>query len=211
MAGLSLSQDLKTLLEQEPGEAVTFGELVDRVGDKGFGLLLVILSLPSALPIPAAGYSVPFGLALSLLALQMVCGRSRPWLPGLLRRRSLGPETAGRMLGASAWVFRQLERLVRPRMSWIGRKSGRRFMGVLVLAMALLMMIPLPSTNTAPAAVVFLVGVALSEEDGLFGLGACALGLCAVALYTGLLVAAAVYGPEIFELAKETVRGWLGR
>ena len=56
-------------------------EVARAVGEKGFGMLLVVLSLPSALPVPAPGYSTPFGLVMALIALQMVCGRRTVWLP----------------------------------------------------------------------------------------------------------------------------------
>jgi len=53
----------------------------------------------------------------------------------------------------------------------------------LIMLMALLMCLPIPTTNTFPAIVIFLVGVSLAEEDGLFGLGAALAGLLAVAIY----------------------------
>ena len=40
---------------------VTLSELLLIAEERTFGFLFVLLSLPSALPIPAPGYSIPFG------------------------------------------------------------------------------------------------------------------------------------------------------
>lgn len=58
--------------------------------------------------------------------------------------------------------------------------------------MGLLMILPIPLTNTLPAVVVFLVGVSLSERDGLIGIVAAAIGIAAVCLY-GAIIALVVY------------------
>lgn len=203
----SLSDQLRALLHDEE-EPLTVGRLAERVGDRGFGLLLLVLSLPSALPVPAAGYSVPFGMVLLVLALQMILGRKRPVFPRRLERMAFSRSLADRLLSGAAWIFQRLEWAVRPRMRWVGRRTGLLFMGILVLLMAILMMIPIPTTNTFPAFVIFLIGVGLTEEDGLFAIGACVVGVLAVALYAVLVWAMIVYGPEVVVTIKETVQSW---
>jgi hypothetical protein len=49
-------------------------------GERTFGSLLVILSLPPALPIPTPGYSTPFGVLISLLAIQLISRDKTPSL-----------------------------------------------------------------------------------------------------------------------------------
>ncbi len=208
MAHTRLSEELRSLLRTE-GEALTVAQLVERVGDRGFGLLLLVLSLPSALPVPAAGYSVPFGILLLVLAVQMLAGKERPVFPKKLERITLSPAMAERLLKGAAWIFQKLEWVVRPRMRWVGSQAGIFFMGILVLVMSILMMIPIPLTNTAPALVIFLIGVGLTEEDGLFGIGACIVGVMAVCLYAALVWAIIAYGPEVVVTIKDTIKGWL--
>ncbi len=208
MAHQTLSASLQGLLATET-EHLSVGSIVERVGDRGFGLLLLVLSLPSALPIPAAGYSVPFGIILLLLSVQMLTGRPRPVFPARLERVRLGRQSADRLLRGGERLFRFLEWIVRPRLRWIGSRGGRAFMGALVMVMALLMMIPIPMTNTFPALVVFLIGVGLTEEDGLFAVAACCVGILAVLLYGGLIYAMIVYGPEIVVTIKEAIRSFL--
>ena len=208
MAQQTLSASLHGLLETE-ADHLTIGTIVERVGDRGFGLLLLVLSLPSALPVPAAGYSVPFGIILLFLAGQMLAGRRRPVFPARMERVKLGRRNAERLLRGGERLFRFLEWIVRPRLRWIGSRGGRSFMGVLVLVMALLMMIPIPMTNTFPALVIFLIGVGLTEEDGLFAIAACMVGVLAVLLYGALIYAIIAYGPEIVTTIKDAIRSVL--
>lgn len=190
-------------------ESLEVGQLVDRVGDRGFGLLLLSLSLPSALPIPAAGYSVPFGILLLILAVQMMAGKPHPVFPERLQKIQLGKKLAERMLAGASWIFRKLEWIIRPRMRWVGRKAGLFFMGILVACMAILMMVPIPMTNTFPAFVIFLIGVGLTEEDGVFCILACVVGVLAVCLYGALVWAIIAYGPEIVSTIKEHILSWI--
>lgn len=189
-----------------PSGELTVGLLLDRVGDKGFGLLLLVLALPSALPVPAAGYSVPFGILLLGVGLQMILRRPRPVFPSRLRSTRLPRGLMDQMLKAGIWFFGRIERWIRPRLEWIGGGPGRSLMGVLVVVMAILMIIPIPLTNTAPAMVIFLIGIGLTERDGLFALGACFLGVAAVALYAALVVALVLYGPEVITEVKDWIK-----
>ena len=59
---LSLGETLQKLLMADDKHGIYINEITRAVGEKGFGLLLIVLSLPSALPVPAPGYSTPFGL-----------------------------------------------------------------------------------------------------------------------------------------------------
>ena len=199
----SLSQSLNRLLETSHTENFCIGEVFDRVGDKGFGLLLVLLSLPSALPVPAPGYSTPFGLLLGILSLQMMLGQQSPWLPARARRMVIKRTVAEKVLRAGSVFFGKIEHLIRPRLSWIGGRLGLPFMGILVLIMSALMILPIPLTNTAPAMVIFLIGAGLTEDDGLVAAAACAIGVLAVLLYAGVIYLAVTVGFEGITQLKE--------
>jgi hypothetical protein len=206
-----LSTVLEDLLAREHSEAgLTRGEVFQRMGDRGFGLLLVILSLPSALPVPAPGYSTPFGVLIALLALQMLAGRSTPWLPQRAARLKLHGRFIDAMLGFFTRLFDRLEFLIRPRMRWVGSPAGLAGLGALVLIMACLMILPVPLTNTAPAIVIFLTGIGLSEEDGLFSLFAAVLGMAATALYATLLYLFVRFGLEGIEMLRQWIQAALG-
>ncbi len=178
--GSTLSQDLAIALGGDPDAAVTLGTVLDRISEKGFGLLLLCLALPSALPIPAPGYSTPFGVLIVLVAVQMVAGRQTVWLPEKARRRLLPGTFRLKMVAAASGFLRKTEHLIRPRWPLFTGRNASRLLGLLVLLMGLLMILPIPLTNTAPAMVIFLIGVGLSQRDGLL----CSLGLFASVLAT---------------------------
>lgn len=178
----SLSENLKAITAGGE-EQVSLGQIVDAINDKQFGMLLIIFAIPSALPVPAAGYSTPFGIVILILGLQMLVGRRTPWFPQKLRDKRFTREKLEGMFDKAGGFFQRIEMLVKPRMRWISSPGGYRLMALLVIFMSLLMCLPIPTTNTFPAMVIFLIGVGLTEDDGLFALGACALGIFAALLY----------------------------
>lgn len=207
----SLSQSLERVLkshgEEETG--ITLGHIATEVGDKGFGLILIVLALPSALPVPAAGYSTPFGILLTVLGIQMILGRPSPWLPKRAREMELSRSLCDTMGSAAIGFFDRVEHLIKPRMSWINGRFGMPLMGILVVVMAALMILPIPLTNTAPAMVVFLIGVGLSEDDGLSAGLACIVGVIAVLLYAYVIYLFLTVGLEGIQQLKEMLKRML--
>jgi len=205
--GESLSASLERILTSgASADGVQIGEIVDAAGEKGFGLLLTILALPSALPLPAPGYSTPFGIALIILGFQMILGRKKPQLPGWIRRRTIPRRMGEKMIAAAVKASTFIEKFIRPRMKWIQGRTGVRLTAVLVMLMAGLMIIPMPGTNTIPAGAIFLIGIALTEEDGLFGVLALLVGLMATAIYAFAVYLIAIGGAKGFEGAIDLIR-----
>jgi len=60
---------------------------------------------------------------------------------------------------------------------------------MLILVLALVMLMPVPGTNTIFALAILLMGFGLANSDGLFILGGGILGLMAAAVVTTLLIA----------------------
>jgi hypothetical protein len=72
--------------------------------------------------------------------------------------------------------------------------------------MACLMMLPIPLTNTFPAIVIFMIGIGLSEEDGLLAIGAFTVGCCALILYAGIVYIVLTQGVEAIEPIKDWIK-----
>lgn len=206
----SLAETLESTLASEHENGPSIGEITDAVGEKGFGLLLIVLSLPSALPVPAPGYSTPFGIVIALIAIQMLMGRPTVWLPARLQRIRIKPSFAKKMIGAATKFLRAVEHLIRPRQQWIRSRVGQSGLATVILIMACLMMLPIPLTNTLPAMVIFLIGVGLSEEDGLLAIGAFAVGCVAVVLYGYIIYLVLTQGPEAVDGIKDWIKARLG-
>ena len=121
--------------------------ITKNVREKGFGLLLMILSLPSALPVPAPGYSTPFGLVIGFVAIQMILGSKEIWLPEKLGEKTIKQEVANKMIGASVGFIRKIEHFIRPRQKWMRSKLGQIALASAIIIMACLMILPIPLTT----------------------------------------------------------------
>lgn len=203
---LPLGETLQELLNADDERGLSINEITCAVGEKGFGLLLIVLSLPSALPIPAPGYSTPFGVVMALIALQMIRDRKTVWLPQRLGTIRIKPKLAKTMLGTASKFLNKIERYIRPRQKWIRGHAGQASLAFVVLNMACLMMLPIPLTNTFPAIVIFVIGVGLSEEDGLLAIGAFTVGCCALILYAGIVYIVLTQGVEAIEPIKDWIK-----
>ena len=206
----SLSDNLRRSLGENDSSDISLGRILENVDEQGFGLLMMVLSLPSALPIPAPGYSTPFGILFIVLGIQMLIGRHRPWLPQWAARRTMTRTSAEKAIGMATKWLGHIEKIVHPRLKWISSPFGSRFLSFVVIVMAALMTLPIPTTNTFPAAVIFLIGIGLSEKDGLFCLGACAVGVLAIALYSVIIYILITQGMEGVLHFKEWIKGLLG-
>jgi hypothetical protein len=207
---LPLGETLQELLNANDERGLSISEITCAVGEKGFGLLLIVLSLPSALPIPAPGYSTPFGVVMALIALQMIGGRKAVWLPQGLGTIRIKPKLAKTMLNTASKFLSKIERYIRPRQKWIRGRIGQVSLAFIVLNMACLMMLPIPLTNTFPAMVIFMIGVGLSEEDGLLAIGAFTVGCCALLLYAGIVYIILTQGVEAIEPIKDWIKSRVG-
>lgn len=163
------------------GERMTLGTLVDRLGDRAFGLIILFLALPCCIP-GVPGLPSIFGIPMALLAAQLVAGRHQVWLPTWVRRRSIKRTVFVRMMQAAYPFLQRVERFIRPR--WIALTGGRseRLAGLWMLLMAMSVCLPLPATNTAPAMAIALMAIGFLERDGLAVLAGVVLGVIGLGL-----------------------------
>jgi len=54
--------------------------------------------------------------------------------------------------------------------------------------------------------VIFMIGVGLSEEDGLLAIGAFVVGCCAVLLYAGIIYLVLTQGVEAIDPIKDAIK-----
>ncbi len=208
-----LSRDLhRFFIEEPPTDRVTLAEVLELAGERTFGFLFVVLALPSALPIPAAGYSVPFGIVMLLLAVQLMVGAKTPWLPPRIINH---PMPLSRVQGfvklGIPWMQR-IERLSKPRLTRIcTSRVGRAAIGLAIALMALSMMIPIPGTNTLPAIGIFVTGFGLLDDDGAISLAGMVLCLLGATLTLSILYALAIGGTSLYDWLKIGLKGLLER
>lgn len=175
--------------EEERNDWVQLADFLAITKERIFGFLFVILSLPSALPIPAPGYSIPFGVVMFLLAGQMMLGAKEPWLPKNVRQHQLELKKVQSFVTKGVPWLKRLETLSRPRLSYICTSViGRVVLGSAIALMSISMMIPIPGTNTLPAIGIFIIGFGLQEDDGAISLAGLVVCLLALVLVLGIII-----------------------
>lgn len=199
----ALAKIEQVLKAQNGGDAsgeITLGELSEAMGERAFGLLILILALPCCLPFV---YLLPQVVALPMvvLAWQMAVGRRAPWLPETLRKRRLRIASLLEVVDRTRrYGGGFVERLAHPRLARLTSDWGTRVIGALMIVPCLSILIPLPLTNTVPGIGVSLTAVGLIERDGLFVLGGLIVGL----VWVLLLV---VGGPALIYFLVEWIAG----
>lgn len=189
---------LTETLKDWPAERISFGALVDATQGRGFGALVVLISLPCLIPIPV-GFSGPlFGGMLCLMAVQMILGFEHPWLPGWMRRISMTRSSVERFVRRLDPWLNRLERLCHPTWPLALTRNGQRVIGAFLFLTGLALSLPIPLTNVPIALVMIGYGVGLMERDGRL--------LVAMAVTTLVIcVSFGVLGDQMVA----TVRGWL--
>ncbi len=186
----TLLANLGTVLE---GERVSIGTMIDALGKSGLGLTILLLALPSFIPIPGLPTGFVFGTALALLALQVMIGADRLLLPAWIRRFSL---PRGAVVKGGAYVapwFRKVEWMLRPRLTLL---SGRRAEVVLALPIfihAVMILLPIPLGNQLPALAVIAFAFGLIERDGFAVLAGAIMSIIALA-WNGAII---FFGAEL--------------
>lgn len=205
---LSLAEALQEILNKYE-KSPSIGDLMEAVGDKGFGLLLIILSLPSALPVPALGYSTPFGICMVIIAVQIFIGRKQVQLPKRLKKIRIPLKMVQSITSFALHFLKRTEKLIKPRQRWIHSRLGHSILSVTIFAMALFMIFPIPGTNTLPAMAIFVIGISIAEEDGLIAITAILFSTLAAAFSGWLVYWFITEGPEKVEAIKDGIKNWI--
>lgn len=185
--GLTLSQLLRNLAEDASRERVAVSDLLQALGDRAIGALLFIFAFPNILPVPP-GTSAILGAPLVFLAAQLTFGM-RPWLPGLISRRSMArTDFHGMVKRISPWLERA-EGVLRPRASMLALPPSEYVVGLICLLLATVLVLPIPLGNMLPALAISLLALGLLERDGYVVVA----GLAAAGL-AGVVVSGVIWG-----------------
>ena len=179
----SFSEILQAWL-QGPGEK-TVGGLIDVFEEKSFAILFVLLLGVPALPLPTGGATHVFEVIAVLLALQLIAGRDRIWLPERWRERELAGDKQERFLTALIKMIRRVERISKPRFRFLfDHRLSNVVFGMLVVGgcVAAFLAPPFTGLDTLPALAVVLMSLSVLLEDFAITVLALVIGVVGVAL-----------------------------
>lgn len=182
-----LDRILRAARKHDP---VSVEEVMDAIGRRSFGALLLVAGLVVLVPIIGDIPTVPTLMALFvlLISIQLLARRRYFWLPSWLRRRSLDAHTLLKAVEKSRPTARFVDRLIQPRLTFFIAGPASHAIAAACLVIALVMppleLIPF-SANIAGLALC-LFGLAQIGRDGLLAL------LAFILTFAGL--GALVYG-----------------
>lgn len=194
------SRVLQNVVDGHKADMISFGDIMELLHERGFGLLMLIFVLPNCIPAPIPP-PLPSILSIPLLFLsaQMLIGRKSPWLPKWLRSKSLKRSTLAMIVEKIVPRLYKIERILRPRFSFASSTKGERIVGGIWLLFALSIAIPLPMTNLVPGIGILIMSLGLLSKDGLvitagIGIGILGVSITTAVMLVGVHAARALFG-----------------
>lgn len=166
--------------------------------------MFLVLTVPSALPVPAPGYSTPFGIILTFLGIQYILGKDVPWFPNWLRNMKLKKNDGqGKLMKSVVSFISFFERFVKPRSILpVSARAKEIFFGLVITLCSISMILPIPLTNTGPSLGIFIMGIGFLQEDELFEFFGLLVGLAGIALSLSIIF----FGVTAVEFAINQIR-----
>lgn len=184
---MSKVRNLRTLLQslcsETDGETVSVGDLLNAVGRRSYGPVLLLLGFIAISPLTIIpGASVLVALITLIFALQMAIGRPYPWIPKKALDFSFPRKHMVQGVAVADKYVVQVDRFLKPRLTFL---TNAPFVQIVALACvgAALVTLPLsfvPLGPLIPSLTVLLFGLAVTARDGFVLLlaGASLVGAC---------------------------------
>lgn len=179
-------------------DGLTVANILDRLDERAFGLLILIFALPCLVPgLPGAQI---IAIPIFLLALQLAFGRKEPWLPGWVMRMRARKEWLDGIAGFATKRLAWTQKLARPRLGFFASGVGERGAALILAVAAVTIMLPI--TNTIPSTAITLMAIGLLQRDGLFVAGGALVALAWAGLLGAVVYAIATGAGALFEWAQ---------
>jgi len=164
---VATSDFLSKVVKANRSDLVTIDELKISLHERGFGILLMLFTLPVSVPIPyIPGITTLFAIPIIFLSVQMVLGFEFPWLPKWLTKISIKRKILRYAILKSSPILKKVEKLLKPRLSLITSGHGHQIIGFFATIFAVCIALPLPFTNFIPALGIIAMSLGLLSRDG---------------------------------------------
>lgn len=150
-------------------DLVTIGEILDMVGRRAYGPLLLIIGLLSISPatlIPGSTWA--FAALTLLIAAQMTFGLKHPWLPRKALEVSLQEKSMMQGIAKARPWTKRLDKVIRPRWTFLAKAPWVSVFALMCVGAALITF-PLgfiPFAPLLPGIAIIFVGLGLTARDG---------------------------------------------
>ena len=179
----TFSARLERWLQSDSPKSI--GGVGEIFAQKTFAVLIFLLMITPALPLPTGGVTHVFEVIAILIAGQMVLGFETLWLPQRWKNRELGNVTLTKTLPKAVGLIRWLEKYSRPRMaSLYSHRWLLQLLGIFLIGFSVAAALAPPFTglDTLPALGAVLIALSIILEDALFLLLGTGIGVAGVLL-----------------------------
>ncbi len=154
----------------EEKKDVTLGDALDAFGHRSFSPLLIVLPLVELSPLGGIpGFPTVLAVIISLIALQLLMGRSHVWLPDFVQSRSVDGKKLAKAMSKLNRTAEWIDRRIGDRLDWMLNNPWPKLAALLILMLCL--SVPplefIPFASSVPMLAVACVGLALLVRDGL--------------------------------------------
>lgn len=157
-------------------ERVSIGEIIGGLGARAHGLALLLFAAPNLTPGPSLpGFSTILAVPLVIVAVQVMWGLDKLWLPGFIANRSLSRGFCTSFVAKLKPIVNRIDRVLRPRIDALIGPIADRFSGLIALVLSALLLVPLPFYPLLPSFAVIVLALGLLARDGLMVAAALAL------------------------------------
>ena len=161
------SEVLRDLVEEGESERITFAEILTELKHRAAGFTLLIFALPCCLPMPP-GIPTVCGIAIVIIALNLIAARQRLWLPRAIANKSVSRADMKRMVDRVVPLLERLEKVCKPRLPVVTDTGGKILIGVVIFALGFVMILPIPFLgNMPPGFAASVIALGMTERDGL--------------------------------------------
>ena len=165
-AKLALSKILCQIMADWKGEKISLDHIMDYLGDRSFGFLIIILALPNVTPISIPGVSGVLGTIIALLCLQIICGYEHPALPRFIMRYEVPFHPFVQVLTRIMPYLEKIEKLLKPSWLFLSSRLAEKIVSALSIVIAILLALPIPLANQPTAAALILIAIGIISKDG---------------------------------------------
>jgi hypothetical protein len=157
----------KILLDLDAAESrpIYLGTMFGAMGSRVHGMVLLLLALPDTLPMPIPSTSTVLGIPLLIVAAHLVLFGEGSQLPGRAERITVSPRVVRALVRYAVPVLQFVERLSRPRLTFLLRSN--RALGLICLYLSMILLLPIPFMNALPALCLVAIALGMIQRDGL--------------------------------------------
>ncbi|MCI4643904.1 MAG: exopolysaccharide biosynthesis protein [Hyphomonadaceae bacterium] len=168
---------MDSLVENTEGETLTARDLLDAVGRRSYGPVLLLLGFVSISPLTIVpGANTVTSLLILVISAQIPFGRKYPWVPKRALEFEFKRDHLLKAVEMSRGYVQRVDALLRPRLTFLTEAPFAQLVALICVAAALVCF-PLsfvPFGPVLPGIAVMLFGLGLTSRDGLVIVGAAA-------------------------------------